>query len=224
MGKYLFSGGVLMDIAKIVYTILYMFRKNKKQLRTFNFRGTELLYFEHPYNMTWKNERSIEIPIIKSWTDNVSPSKTLEIGNVFSHYFQTSHTIVDKYESRNGILQDDVISLSFHKKFDCIFSISTMEHVGWDESPQDPTKHIKAVENLKKHLSPNGKMIITIPLGYNPHFDESIMSEKLGCTEIFYLKRISDEEWLEVEKKEVINCKYGKPYRSANGLAVCLWE
>lgn len=224
MSKILFSGGNLMDLAKFAYTIPFMFRKIKRRSRTFNFRGNELSYFEHPYNMTWKNERAIEIPIIKSWADKVLPSKTLEIGNVLSHYFRTSHTIVDKYENRKGIVRDDVINLNFKKKFGCIFSISTMEHVGWDETPKDPTKHIKALDNLKKHLEPNGKMIITIPLGYNPYFDENIISEKLGCTESFYLKRLSSEEWQEVSKKDVIDSEYGRPYRAANGLAVCLWE
>ena len=57
------------------------------------------------------------------------------------------------------ILQKNMIS---------IVSISTLEHVGWDENTKDPDKIFQAIKNLKSYLVPRGKLIVTMPIGYNP--------------------------------------------------------
>jgi hypothetical protein len=50
-------------------------------------------------------------------------------------------------------------------------SISTLEHVGWDEMTREPMKILKAIENLKNLTNPKGKIVVTLPLGYNPELD-----------------------------------------------------
>jgi hypothetical protein len=57
----------------------------------------------------------------------------LEIGNVLSHYFPVNHDIVDKYEKADGVINQDVVHFYSPKKYDLIVSVSTLEHVGWDE-------------------------------------------------------------------------------------------
>src|SRR6202034_3735504 len=105
-------------------------------------------YFYHRYNYTWKNERTIEIPIIWDIIRKNPNKEILEVGNVLSHYYQVHHTILDKYEKGDNVINEDVIDFNPKKKYDLIVSISTLEHVGWDEEPRQPLKILTAVTNL----------------------------------------------------------------------------
>src|SRR4029079_3650023 len=122
---------------------------------------------------------TVEIPII--W-DIVRLSRErheriLEVGNVLSHRFATYHDVLDKYERIPGIINEDVISYKPENPYDLIVSISTMEHVGWDESPKEPSKILKGLENLINMLSDKGKIIMTVPLGYNSFLDNLLKRE-----------------------------------------------
>lgn len=137
----------------IFYEQLFMFCKSKLN-RGFVFQGKKYKYFYHRYNRTWTNERAVEIPIIREiWKENKG-KEVLEIGNVLSHYFSVNHDIVDKYEKAKSIINEDVVNLKPSKKYDLIISISTLEHVGFDEEPKEPEKILRAIENLKNLLSP----------------------------------------------------------------------
>lgn len=95
--------------------------------------------------------------------------KILEVGNVLSHYFPVNHDIVDKYEKADGVINQDVIDFYPSKRYDLIISISTLEHVGWDENLRDhkilrdPMKVLHAIENLKRLLAPEGKWLSPYP-------------------------------------------------------------
>jgi hypothetical protein len=110
--------------------------------KTFIFNGKTYYYFVHKYNTTWKNERAVEVPII--W-DIVREhyrqgKRVLEVGNVLSHYFRIFHDVLDKYEVAEGVINQDVVDFKPAWKYDLIVSISTLEHVGWDEEPKEPEK------------------------------------------------------------------------------------
>lgn len=143
------------------------FYKNFKSSRTFFFNNRTYNYFYHRYSITWNNERTVEVPIIRDFIKNYENDNILEIGNVLSHYFTVNHDIVDKYEKGDGVINQDVIDYKPSKKYDLIISISTLEHVGWDELPREPLKIIKAINNLKSLLNRRGKIVMTIPLGHN---------------------------------------------------------
>jgi SAM-dependent methyltransferase len=123
----------------------------------------------------------IEVPIIYEIVKEAEAygQKVLEVGNVLSHYFHVNHDIMDKYEKAKGVINEDVINFRLSKKYDLIISISTLKHVGWDEYPKDPTKVLVAIENLKRCLSSNGRMVFTLPLGYNPHVDSYIKNDAI---------------------------------------------
>jgi len=53
-----------------------------------------------------------------------------------------------------------------------IVSISTIEHMGWDETPRDPKKIPLALENLIECLVPGGEIVVTLPIGYNTYLDK----------------------------------------------------
>ena len=71
-----------------------------------------------------------------------------------------------------------------------IVSISTIEHVGWDETPRDPNKIPRALENLTTRcLAPGGEIVVTLPIGYNTYLDKLLKElEKKGIeTRTFFI-------------------------------------
>ncbi|MEK6898938.1 MAG: hypothetical protein AABW79_02475 [Nanoarchaeota archaeon] len=197
----------------IIIDYLFTFIKKDK----FIFNSKIYKYFYHPYNHTWVNERAVEIPIIKEYINNVK-GNMLEIGNVLKHYHSLEHDVVDKYESGKGIINQDVVDFKIEKKYDLIVSISTMEHVGWDENIRDAGKIPRAIAHLKKHLSKDGKIIFTVPLGYNPFLDKLIEDGNL-FDEMYFLKRVLFGKWRQLEFNQCHGANYAKGI-SANVLAV----
>jgi len=214
----------LMDLAKYGYGIALFFRRMFRKPSSFVFDGQNLIYFEHPYNGTWMNERSVEIPVIWEQVKSLSPDKVLEVGNVLSHYFEVKHLVVDKYERRPGVISDDILDVKLDEKFDRIVSISTLEHIGWDEVPRSPGKYIQAIERLRTLLTDEGILIATIPLGYNPSFDQDLFEQRLKCDRVSYLKRLTIYSWGEASQEDIRGAQYGKKYRTTEGLAVCIWR
>lgn len=190
--------------------------------KIFKFQNQSYAYFIHEYNQTWKNERTIEIPIIKKIIDQNDNLDILEIGNVLSHYFSISHDVIDKYEQGKDVINADVTEFKLNKKYDLIISISTLEHIGWDEKKRNFKKVLKAIDNLKAHLKNNGKIVFTHPLGYNPILDTYIKEGRLECRKKFLLKRISARnEWQEVTTEQIFeDIKYNTPFPYANGIVV----
>jgi len=203
----------------------YWYYKNFKSWRTFTFQNDTYNYFCHQYNTTWRNERAVEIPIIWKIVKKHHEQKILEIGNVLSHYFPVNHDILDKYEKADGVINQDVIDFQPARHYDLIASISTLEHVGWDESPREPMKILQAIENLKKILTRNGKLVVTLPLGYNSVMDELLKKKKIQFIKMHCLKRISkDNKWIETGWNDICDAKYNHPFPSANGLVIGIIE
>ena len=139
----------------------------------------------------------------------------------FYHYFHYQHDIVDKYEKSEDVINQDVVDFEPTEKYDLIVSISTLEHVGFDEELKDPQKIIFALKNLQNCLVPGGKMVVTLPLGYNPEMDNLLIGGRIPFTRQYFLKRISDSnEWKEVNQEEVRGISYDTSGWSARGLVI----
>jgi hypothetical protein len=191
----------------------------------FRFQGRTYQYFWNDYNTTSINERAVEVALIWEEVKKHHHNKILEVGNVLSHYFSTGFDVLDKYDYRNGVINQDVVDYKPSKKYDLIVSISTLEHVGWDERPRDNLKIPRAVENLTKCLSQKGKIISTMPLGHNPVMDRLLREDKIPFTGQYYLKRISrDNKWMEIGKEDAVDIRFGYPFHCANGLAIGIVE
>ncbi len=190
-------------------------------LRTFRLGEARLRYHAAAYNAAWSNERTVEIPIVTEYLRAHDGGRVLEVGNVLRHYLDRDHAVVDKYEQAPGVHNLDIVDFHPDERFDLIVSISTLEHVGFDEEPKDPEKPARAVEHLAALLAPGGTLVVTIPLGYNPHVDAALAEGRLGFDEVVYLRRISrDNRWREASAEEVAGARYGAPYPAANALAV----
>lgn len=218
---------------------LYLIRKASKKLATnpiiaayyrafkqasFDFQGKEYDYFYHHFNETWKKARAVEIPIAKRCLEDAD-GEVLEIGNVLPYYFSTSHDVLDKYEKAEGVINQDIVDFEPGKKYDLVISISTLEHIGYDYGEEsDPKKIMEAVERIQEFLSENGKLVATMPLGYNPSLDELLENDELGF-EKHYLKRVTRyNRWEEVEREEAETAEYGSPYPAANAIVIATLE
>ncbi len=200
------------------------FLNTHKCAQTFVFRGKAHKYLYSHHNSTWMNERTVEVPIVWNVINEPGEGRILEVGNVLSHYFPHEHDVVDKYERADGILNEDVRDFNAKDPYDLIVSISTLEHVGFDredEIERGPDKILDALRNLEKCLRVGGRMVVTLPLGYNAAMDDLLRCGKLEFSEKFYLMRISrNNKWREATWDEVKDVKYGEPFPRANAILV----
>ncbi len=192
------------------YAFWTWFYTNYKTRRTFKFNGKKYHYFYHRNWITWNNERSVEVPIALEIIKKHKGKDFLEVGNVLMNFIEYDRDIVDKYEIAPGVLNEDIVDFNPGKKYDIIITISTLEHVGWDEKPREALKFFKAIKNLKRLLKTGGNIIITIPKGNNPVLDNLIMEKKSPFIKSFFLKRVSkNNRWKQVPLKKIRNTRYG---------------
>ena len=197
---------------------------------TFSFLGTDFKYYVHPYHRTWTAERAVEIPIVLHILSGVPEgAEVLEIGNVLSHYPEGRrlmkrfhYTVVDKYEKAPGVLNQDVVDFTSPRPVDFVVTVSTLEHIGEDEGTS-ATKWRAAFTRLVGLLAKGGKMLVTMPIGYNHDVDQCIRDGKLPFDEVYYLRRLSpDNRWREASLDEVRWVRYNFPHPGANAFIVGL--
>jgi len=188
--------------------------------------GERYYYFlnKHPlkYPLQHTGERVIEIPFAIDFLkkNNYEEKKVLEVGNVLSQYFKFKHKIVDKYEKVTCVDNVDIVDFNPGEKYDIIISISTVEHIGYDEPIKEVGKAKRAIQKIIDLLSNNGIALITVPLGYNPEIDSIIKNNDIEFSKRYFLKRISHLNlWKETNIDEAMNCKYGSKYQAANAVA-----
>jgi len=179
---------------------------------TFQFDGKTYEYLYHRYNKTWTNERGVEIPIFRELLRQFQGKRILELGNVLAHYCPVHHDIIDKYEVAPGVMNQDIVEFTPQQKYDLIISISTLEHVGWDEQPQEPAKLLQAIEHLRSAcLASSGRLVASLPIGYNRYFDDLLNNGKSPFTTQRFLKRISKQNyWIESDWEHCRGVRYGR--------------
>ncbi|MCY4573552.1 MAG: hypothetical protein OXF01_12210 [Gemmatimonadetes bacterium] len=196
--------------------------------RTVVFRGESIPLVYARHNVTWANERCVELALARRFLAGIPAERILEVGNVTPHYFGGGPTVVDKYEP--GALQVDIVDFESDRRFDLILSISTFEHIAFDEAggPQEPeavaAKIRAALDRCKGLLAPGGKFVITVPMGYNPALDAMIAAGGLGCDRATWFKRFPGRQWREVGRGEGMGCRYGSPYPFANAIVLAEWD
>jgi len=192
--------------------------------RKFAFRSARYPYFFANYNFTWSNERAVEIPIVWAEVRACRGGRVLEVGNVLSHYFAVDHEVIDKFERGRAVRNEDVATFRSPHRYDLIVSISTLEHVGWDEEPRDPGKIPRAVANLRDHLAPGGRLVATLALGYNRVLDGLVAAGALPFSRCHYLKREGLTTWKEADWPEVAGSAYGERWPGAQGVVIGVVE
>jgi hypothetical protein len=191
--------------------------------RCFVLDGDSLAYHVAPGTRTWDNERAVELPVI--WRELQRRGRSegvLEVGNVLSHYFEIAHPVLDKYErDRHVTWNDDVVAFQPSFAPELILSISTLEHVGYSESPRDLGKFRAAIDALTGWLAPGGRLLFTVPLGYNPAVREYLDAPHVERTAVRCLRRATlDNLWVQADYADVREVRYDRPFRCANAVAL----
>jgi len=189
--------------------------------KTFTLQKHVLEYFDHPYNAAGQNERTVEVPVILWYVRRRLGHSILEVGNVLGHYVERAWLCVDRYEVGPGVINEDVLAFCSPRDYDLIVSISTLEHVRFDEEPRDPDAFRRAFLHLCSLLSDVGLLVVTVPLGYNPHVDCELRGGFLADRAVCFMRRISAEnEWEECPAAVAMGAQYGSPYPYANAIAI----
>jgi hypothetical protein len=217
--------GLFSLIKKIL--IYIMFKINYKVFnRYFKVDGKIYQYFINHYNAV-NSERVVEISFTIDFLkkNKYEEKKVLEVGNVLSHYFRFKHKIVDRYEKETYVDNVDIVDFNPGEKYDIIISISTVEHIGYDEPIKENGKSKKAIQKIIDLLNDNnGIALITVPLGYNPEIDYIIENNEIEFSKKYFLKRISRLNlWEETNMEEAMNHKYNQKYPSANSVAFLIY-
>ncbi|WP_116708726.1 SAM-dependent methyltransferase [Actinomycetospora cinnamomea] len=202
------------------HATLPLLRRRRADAR-FPYDGDELPYEYSLYGQTWRNERTIEVAIARHFLAAGELGRMLEVGNVLGHYGIHGHQVLDRYEQNvRGVLNDDVITFRPDTQYDTIVSISTLEHVRCDEPEKDPKGSTKALDNLKRLLAPGGRMLVTIPIDWNPGLDADIASGRFALDRSTYYVRTSRFDWVECDAERALAARYGHPYEAANAVFV----
>lgn len=223
-------------IDKIIsFQLIERVKTLKLEEKYFIYNESKLPYFFHSYNNFCLSERSIEIPIIKYYTEKEIFGRTLEIGNVTKHYydffknFKLKDTL-DKYETAYDVINLDIKDYSSEEKYEFIYSISTFEHMDSDggrnldylpntdhEFTSVAFSNINyVIDNL---LQEDGLFVLTFPLNYCAgEIDESFYEkeyEKFNCSEIkkTIYKKFGEMNWKQINLKSRIEKTEKKPSR-----------
>jgi hypothetical protein len=194
----------------------------------FVFADETYSYLFHHYNTTWRTERVVEVPLAVRALERHPGERTLEVGNVLKNYLgkhglSADREIIDKYELAPGVRNLDVLDHQPDEAYGLIICVSTVEHVGWDDTPRDATKATRAIELMRSWLAPNGELFVTIPLGYHPLLDRRLMDGTPLFDRLGFMRRVDAENrWVEARAVEVQGTQYGRPYPYANAIAVGL--
>jgi hypothetical protein len=188
----------------------FIFREFPKKDSTIPFSTLNSILFGGETRIPWPlrvanklsklgSERAIEVPFALDFYRSHAHGRALEVGDVLGYYSSLpGRLIVDKYEEREGVQNVDILEFRSQQRFDLIISISTIEHVGWDEASRDPTKSVAAIEAMRSLLAINGSLLVTVPLRYNPAIDSYILSHASDFVNCWYYRPVGVRgEWQE---------------------------
>jgi SAM-dependent methyltransferase len=192
----------------------------------FAFAGRTLPYLNHPYKWTWVSERVVEVPIARAELAARPGARVLEVGNVLAHYGPVDHVVVDKYERAPGVVRDDVLDHRPAEPYDLIVSVSTLEHVGWDEPVRDEGAAVRAVEHLTGLLAPAGRLVVTCPVGYNPSFDAALRSAATPLRDLAAIRRAPGlaMRWEQVDPAAAWDAPYDFVFYVAAAVVVATFD
>jgi hypothetical protein len=141
----------------------------------------EDLYYS-PYNVTWKNERCVELALAFRWLE--LHQNIVEIGAVMPYYDENpytpdvekiifNHDVIDPYDER-ATIPDFMENHDLSNKN--VLAVSTIEHIGttdYDGSGERQKVYDAdlAPQALQQILNQSDSCFVTLPIGYNSGLD-----------------------------------------------------
>jgi hypothetical protein len=165
---------------------------------------------------SWRTERCAEVALGRHVLHGRDPSRVIELGNVLPLAGFGGHAVIDKYERGAGVVNVDILEYAPTTRFDLAISISTLEHVGWDEDPRDPDKAAAALERLAQLAD---DLLVTIPVAYHPAFEDAFVAGPFDHVELL-VKTTRDARWAPRPLAERRRIRFSAPYANANGILV----
>jgi hypothetical protein len=197
----------------------YPARRVRSARHSFRLGGREIPYL----SKTIATERRAEVPVGLDFLRSALPTHlVLEVGNVLGPYGAPRREVIDLYERGPGIVNEDIVKFAPGHRYDRIVSISTLEHVGFDEPVQESGKFRAALDHLLHDLlTPGGWFLATVPLGYNPEVDRFVLGSAPPGVTITCLRRTSAfNEWSEMAPSAVTPADVVRPFPGASVIAV----
>lgn len=197
----------LLSLPKYVLEYLY---HNLEPRRKFDYESKLYTIYRSWTNplSPWRGEREAELPIIIKILEENQGKEILEVGNVMKNYYDLpNYDVLDKYEKGKGIINADVATYKTKKKYDLIISVSTMEHVGYDEEPREKGKAMRGILNLLTMIKKGGELIFTIPIGHNKAFEKQLSEAWNPETTKTSFMQKEGKQWTEYPDKSFINEK-----------------
>jgi SAM-dependent methyltransferase len=183
-------------------------------LRGYYYNGDFYHFFAHPYNVTWANERSVEVPVFKKLLQTANGS-VLEVGNVLSHYQSVDHSVIDLFEEAPGVQNIDIVNFNPTNRYDLILCISTLEHIGKDDEAR-PEKATEAIAHIKTLLAPGGRLVVSVPLGYNEYVDKLLPKV---FDYVYYMEHHGQYYWRQLPLDLIKNKSYDTATGGAGAVA-----
>lgn len=181
--------------------------------------GQRLMIERDLRRWAWRTERGIELAIGKRALMGRDASDVLEVGNVLPWAGHDDHLVVDKYEQGPRVVNEDIVNFRSDRKYELIISISTLEHVGWDEEPVDAAKAARALLNMPSMIADGGSMLVTIPVDFHPEFEDFFVSDDAPFDAVELLVKTSrTARWQRRPLQERGALRYGQPYCCGNGV------
>ena len=165
---------------------------------------------------TWRTERCVEIALGARAVRSRRREDVLEVGNVLPLAGVAGQTIVDKYEEGPGVLNVDIVDFDPGRTYELVVSISTLEHVGRDEVPQDPDKAPAALERVAQL---GGELLVTIPVGVHPRLESAFLTGPFDHVALL-VKTGRLARWQQRPIEERAQVRYGSPYACGNAILV----
>jgi O-antigen chain-terminating methyltransferase len=145
----------------------------------------------------WSDERAIEIPwVLARYTGE---PRVLDIGTAFAERAYVDglrdlhpHDLVTVDLAEPADVIADVRDLPFEDgRFDVVFCVSTLEHIGRDnttydvDAPRDEQGDEAALRELRRILSSEGRLLISVPTGVHDDQGWQVQREPLAWIALF---------------------------------------
>jgi SAM-dependent methyltransferase len=156
------------------------------------------------------DERVIELPWVLA---RLQGGRALEVGYAFAEAPYLAALLQAGFDELTGVdlaetdvpgmttVRADVRELPFDKgTFDLALCVSTLEHVGADnsgyglEAEDDAASRLTALRELRRVLAPSGRLLITVPCGEPGDYGWFWQDDVRGWTSLFTSARFFIEE------------------------------
>jgi hypothetical protein len=184
--------------------------------RYFEIDGQRIPLNRDPRRLAWRYERSVEVPLALDAYRRHDPADVLEVGNVLHLYGARRHTVVDKYEIAPGVMNEDIVEFRPGRRYSLVVTVSTLEHVGWDEDPIDADKAAAALEVVSEL---GDALFATIPVGYHRAFEDVFVSGPFEDVTLM-VRRSRLGRWEQRPVGERTSVRFGQPYTAGNGVLI----